>query len=302
MSKYATPGAFRTALTDKLRNLAEQGPWNLQQLRRQFAYDRLLERLYMLDGEWIVKGAVALLARDIGVRSSLDIDLYRAKAADAAEQDLRTAASRDIGDRFRFEIGPREPVSDDSKAVRFKVDAYIGNQRWERFPIDLVGSDLRMTGEPDDVPAIAQIDMPELQQKGYRAYPLVDHIADKVAATFDRYGPSGQPSTRYRDLVDLVAIARGATVHAESAIASVQSETQRRGVALPLTFDVPDHARWEPEYAAEAARSVLTDATTLDKALSIVRPFVDPLMQGSARGVWQPKCSAWSSSPPRGRY
>lgn len=51
MSKYATPGAFRTALTDKLRNLAERGPWNLQQLRRQFAYDRLLERLYMLDGE-----------------------------------------------------------------------------------------------------------------------------------------------------------------------------------------------------------------------------------------------------------
>jgi hypothetical protein len=40
-------------------------------------------------------------------------------------------------DRFRFEIGPREPVGDDSKAVRFKVDAYIGNQRWERFPIDL---------------------------------------------------------------------------------------------------------------------------------------------------------------------
>jgi hypothetical protein len=85
MSKYATPDAFRTALTDKLRNLAERGPWNLQQLRRQFAYDRLLERLYMLDGEWILKGAFALLARDIGVRSSLDIDLYRAKAADAAE-------------------------------------------------------------------------------------------------------------------------------------------------------------------------------------------------------------------------
>lgn len=218
MSKYATPGDFRAALTDKLRNLAERGPWNLQQLRRQFAYDRLLERLYMLDGEWIVKGAVALLARDIGVRSSLDIDLYRAKAADAAEQDLRTATSRDIGDRFRFEIGPREPVSDDAKAVRFKVDAYIGNQRWERFPIDLVGSDLHMRGEPDDVPAIVQIDMPELQQKGYRAYPLVDHIADKVAATFDLYGSSRQPSTRYRDLVDLVAIARGATVHAEPAL------------------------------------------------------------------------------------
>jgi hypothetical protein len=106
MSKYATPAAFRTALTDKLRSLSEQGPWSLQQLRRQFAYDRLLERLYMPDDGWIVKGAVALLARDIGVRGSLDIDLYRAKAANAAEADLRVTASRDIGDWFRFEIGP----------------------------------------------------------------------------------------------------------------------------------------------------------------------------------------------------
>jgi Nucleotidyl transferase AbiEii toxin, Type IV TA system len=189
-------------------------------------------------------------------------------------------------------------VSDDSKAVRFAVDAFIGQQRWERFPIDLVGSDLRMTGEPDDVPAIAQVDMPELQQKGYRAYPLVDHVADKVAATFELYGASRQPSTRYRDLVDLVAIARGARIHAQQAIAAVQSEAQRRGITLPQTFDVPDHTRWKQGYSREAADSLLNDATTLDEALAIVRPFVDPLMQRSAQGIWQSKRSTWSSSSP----
>jgi len=93
MSKYATPGAFRTALTDKLRALSGRTQWTLPQLRRQFAYDRLLERLYMMDDGWVVKGAVALLAREIGVRGSLDVDVYRATAADAAESDLRGAAT-----------------------------------------------------------------------------------------------------------------------------------------------------------------------------------------------------------------
>jgi len=105
MSQYATPAAFRRALTDKLKSLAGESRWELPQLQRQFAYDRLLERLYLTDDGWIVKGAVALLARNLGVRASVDIDVYRAKSVDTAEADLREAAARDIGDWFR-EVAP----------------------------------------------------------------------------------------------------------------------------------------------------------------------------------------------------
>jgi Nucleotidyl transferase AbiEii toxin, Type IV TA system len=294
MSKYATPGAFRTALTDKLRALSERTQWTLPQLRRQLAYDRLLERLYLMDDGWIVKGAVALLAREIGVRGSLDIDVYRAETADRAESDLREAASLDLGDWFRFEVGPRRPVGDASSAVRLPVAAYIGQQEWERFHIDLVGSDLRMTGEPDDVPPIAQIDLSEVRQKGYRAYPLADHVADKIAATFELYGRSQAPSTRYRDLVDLVAIARGASVDAAQQLRSLRSEAEWRGVTLPWTFDVPDRGLWEPGYRREAEESTLTDAHTLNEALAIVGPFVNPLLQGTATGRWQHECGDWT--------
>lgn len=52
---YSTPTAFRRALTDRLRALAsEDGKWPLSDLRRQFAYDRLLARLYLLDDGWIL--------------------------------------------------------------------------------------------------------------------------------------------------------------------------------------------------------------------------------------------------------
>lgn len=80
---YASPEAFRRALTDKLKTLTESSRWNLGQLQRQMAYDRLLERLYLIDEGWVVKGAAALLARDIGVRATIDIDLYRKTARDA---------------------------------------------------------------------------------------------------------------------------------------------------------------------------------------------------------------------------
>jgi hypothetical protein len=299
MSRYATPGAFRAALTDKLRALSQRSKWTLPQLRRQFAYDRLLERLYMMDDGWVVKGAVALLARDIGVRGSLDVDVYRAKAADTAEADLREAASHDLGDWFRFDVGPRRSVSDESSAVRLPVVAYIGQQEWEPFRIDLVGSDLRMIGEPDDVPPIAQLDLPELQQKGYRAYPLVDHVADKICATFELYGQSQTPSTRYRDLVDLVAIVRGASVHAEQQLRSLRSEAERRRVTLPQAFDVPDRTLWEPGYAREAGESVLAVGHTLDEALAIVRPFVNPLLQGTAGGRWDHEHGRWTESKQR---
>lgn len=53
---YGSPGAFRRALTDRLRAIAAEGPWALPHLQRQFAYDRLLERLYAVDDGWIVKG------------------------------------------------------------------------------------------------------------------------------------------------------------------------------------------------------------------------------------------------------
>jgi hypothetical protein len=62
------------------------------------------------------------------------------------------------------------------------------------FHVDLVGSDVRMTGEPEEVPPLARIVIPDVEQHGYRAYPLVDHIADEVVAMFQRYGATEAPT------------------------------------------------------------------------------------------------------------
>ena len=290
---YGSPSAFRRALTDRLRAQAEAGRWTLAQLQRQMAYDRLLERLYLVDDGWIVKGATALLARDIGVRATVDVDLYRASAPGAAQADLREAAGRDIGDWFRFEIGPPQPIGDAGGGVRLPVTALVGASPWASFHVDLVGAELRMTGQPDAVPALARVAMPGVEQHGYRAYPLVDHIADKVCAILERHGPMGLPSTRYKDLVDLVAIVVSAPVEAPAQATALRSESARRGLRLPDRFAVPDRALWRPGYDAEAARSLLPVARTLEEALAIVRPFLDPLLDATASGTWRPRDARW---------
>lgn len=292
---YSNPAAFRSALTDRLRNEARNSQWTLQQLQRQFAYDRLLERLYLVDSSWIVKGATALVARDIGVRGSLDIDVYREKAREVTEAELREAADRDIGDWFRFELGTSQVSTDGAKGIRIPVIAHVGATVWAQFHVDLVGADLRMTGQPEEVPPLARVLMPDVEQHGYLAYPLTDHVADKVAATFELYGDQQRPSTRYRDLVDLIAIASNAALNADELRNAVQSEAGRRGIALPKTFDVPDRELWERGYEAEAKRSLLSFAHTLDDALKLVRAFMDPILDGTATGTWDPDQAEWLS-------
>jgi hypothetical protein len=103
------------------------------------------------------------------------------------------------------------------------------------------------------------------------------------------------PSTRYRDLVDLVSIVSTATVDAAAQQKALRSEGKRRGIVLPNRFDVPDRALWERGYAAEARRSLLTTAQTLDDGLAIVRPFVDALLQETATGQWNPKTQRWGT-------
>jgi hypothetical protein len=290
---YQSPTAFRRALTDKLQALATAGRWTLAQLQRHVAYDRLLVRLYRLDEGWIVKGAAALLARDLSVRATIDLDIYRDAAREVAESELRAAAASDIGDWFRFELGPSQGVTGDTPGTRVPVKAYVGTALWQEFGVDLVGADIRMTGDPEDVPPLARVAMPDFEQRRYRAYPIVDHVADKIVATFQRYGIGQRPSTRYRDLVDLVAIVRGASVSAAAQLRALASEADRRDVQLPPRFAAPDRALWEAGYAREAARSRLPLARTLDEALAVVSRFIDPLLEGTAAGTWHPASQEW---------
>ncbi|MFL6075531.1 MAG: nucleotidyl transferase AbiEii/AbiGii toxin family protein [Mycobacteriales bacterium] len=291
---YSSPAAFRRALTDRLRALAApHGPWPLTDLQRQFAYDRLLARLYAVDDGWIVKGATALLARHIAVRHTLDIDVFRTTRQADAERDLRVALTLDIGDWFTFRAARGGAVADGGKAVRVPVAAYLGSTRWASFHVDVVADGIHMTGTPDTVPPLTELEIPGLVRVDYLAYPIVDHIADKACAILERHGPDQRPSTRFKDLVDLPALTGYARVQAEDQRAAIFSEAEHRGLTLPTRFDVPDYDLWKPHYQAEARRAVVPVPPSLDEALLAVRPYLDPVLDGTAAGAWHPREQAW---------
>ena len=294
---YATPAAFRRAITDRLRAVASpRGPWPLSDLQRQFAYDRLLVRLYLLDDGWVVKGAIALLARGIAVRHTVDIDVYRAASRQQAERDLRSALLLDAGDWFDFEPRAGIPLVDGASGVRIPVNARIGATSWAKFHVDVVAAGVRMTGRPDEVPPLMGVALPGLVEVNYRVYPLVDHIADKTCAILERQGPGRHPSTRFKDLIDLVVLTRHARLAAEDQRRALVSEASRRNLRLPKSFDVPDQTLWERGYLAEARRAAAPVAVTLSAALAEVRPFLDPLLGGTAAGRWDPERRAWHGS------
>ncbi len=58
-------------------------------------------------------------------------------------------------------------------------------------------------------------------------------------------------------------------------------------------MDVPDRGLWERGYAAEARRAVALRASSLDAALALVRPFLDPLLDDTLVGTWHPELGSW---------
>ena len=64
---YATATSFRRALEDRLQDIAKKEGVDLQRLRREVAFDRLLARLFQ-GGEprtvpWVLKGGYAMELR-----------------------------------------------------------------------------------------------------------------------------------------------------------------------------------------------------------------------------------------------
>ena len=157
-----------------------------------------------------------------------------------------------------------------AQAARVPVKAYIGTKMWATFQVDIVAGGIHMTGVPDEVSPLTGVEVLYQERAKWRAYPLVDHVADKTCAILERH--NGRPSTRFKDLVDLVAIATTSSVDASLQTDALRREASRRNLHLPTVFDVPDRDLWEKGYRAEARRAVGLEAVTLGAALEVVKP------------------------------
>lgn len=304
-SGYATPQAMWEAVRSRGRTAAKATGIPANKLQRQFVYDRFLARLftYAPDGDWVLKGGTALLARVRTARHSLDIDLFRRTGTlETAVDELRAATDLDLDDHFRFVFAPaapkfqdERPGQPDSQLATVKIAGYAGVTKVTDFSVDLVIGSI-ITGVPEPRQSAPTIAMPGLEPPRCLLYPVADHIADKVCATFELHTAAGLPSSRFRDLVDLVVIARTQRVDADALRTAITAESAHRGLAPITSWSCPD--TWAGRYS-RLARDVAEcqEHRTYRTATAFVATFLDPvLVDGLTGATWDPAQRRWTSN------
>jgi hypothetical protein len=271
-------------------------------LQRQFGYERFLARIFSVEGDWVLKGGTALLCRTRSARHSLDIDLFRRQGeVGGAVAELITLAAIDLGDHFEFfaevdKIREERPDRGGAQLATIKVTGYVGQRQLFEFTVDAVVGTV-ITAEPDCRPPEPIVTIPGLEPPSFRLYPIVDHVADKLCATFERFGNAGGQSTRVRDLVDLVVIARTESMDARALRGAIEAERLHRELPLITEYRTPD--TWRSRYP-KVSRGVAdcADCPRIEDAVALVKRFLDPVLSGQlAEGAWHPDRLVWSAEP-----
>lgn len=296
---YPTPGGVESAIKDAAKKAAAADRSLDVSKRIQLEYfNRFLSRVFS-DGdgcEWVLKGGTGILARVPSTRATRDIDLYRqGSTITQALDELIRLASIDLGDHFRFEyaghsasiVNDTQPYTD---GYQVRLNIFIGLSAKGSIHVDLaVGAG--MTGDVTTTAPATALDLPRLVSHQYRLYPVVDQIADKVCATMTEYNE--RPSSREKDLVDLVVVAATQDMDGTALRIAIATEARRRQMAALAHFGVP--SSWRAGYA-KLSRSVpyCADYRTIEVATALVTRMIDPALSGDADGkTWSHEALAW---------
>jgi hypothetical protein len=264
--KYATAAAFRRGLEDRLQDIARKEIVDLQRVRRQVAFDRLLARLFQVSpsGElpWVLKGGYAMELRIKAARTTKDIDLTMRSVFSPGEkkddkknlavlENLQEAAALSSDDFFVYTIG--EPISDLDAApyggARFPVEARLDGRVFVGFHLDVGIGDAVMEPleviEGRDWLRFAGIASPSLYM-----IPREQQFAEKLHAyTLPR---SGAVNSRVRDLVDMILLIQSRTLKSDNVREAVRITFDRRKThLLPSVLPAPP-AEWQRPYQALA--------------------------------------------------
>jgi predicted nucleotidyltransferase component of viral defense system len=280
--RYSDPRAFRRALTDRLKQLARITGLPYPDLQRRFVLECFLARVFALPGErWLLKGGTGLAFRLSGARHSRDLDLCNTSAdreLQACIEELINVGRANGRDPFVFDITRQSPLAGITEGIQLTVTVRLGATTFDAFPIDLT-TGLTFVGPIQTVQKELSVQIEDVQPPPpMRLYPIEDQVADKVAAMYETH--NGNPSGRYRDLVDLVLIFIDDDINIDTELLTQALTVQeyRRRMWLPFTMTSPGPA-WDQQFATEASRANLPELfRTLTAALDRVGETVNPLL------------------------
>lgn len=291
---YPTPQAFDRAL----KRACAQAGGDAGELYRGMLRDRFLCRIFSGDDPaFVLKGGSNMLARIPDARHTRDLDFgTRAKLdADQALSEIESLACRDLGDWCRFELTKTEETLDEngySRLLRLRYATFIGEQEKDPVLIDL-SLDCETTLPPERIMPANRIEVEGITVCDYLAYPLPDQLADKLCAIMERQ-PGGWPSSRMKDLVDVVSYAMSEAFNLGELSYAIWHECSKRGMAVPGRFEAPES--WRGSFAAYARKNGLdAEHAAFDSASDLAARFFNPALAqgGDGRKTWDPDRLVW---------
>ncbi|MFH1724043.1 MAG: nucleotidyl transferase AbiEii/AbiGii toxin family protein [Elusimicrobiota bacterium] len=260
--KYTTAAAFRRALEDRLKHISQAEGIDLQRLRRQVAFDRLLARIFSEPkSPWVLKGGYAMELRIKQARATRDIDLGMKRAPDSRASEeiddvlrdrIQDVVERDPGDYFTFAIGKSRMGLEAAPhgGSRYPVEAGMDGRPFVKFHLDVA------IGDPVIGPVQATKGRDWLGFAGIPAgsFPTLQaeqHLAEKIHAYTV---PRQTPNSRVRDLLDMVLLVRTGKLSIPKVTAALHAVFDRRKTHPVPTALEPPPRDWSEPYR-DLARS-----------------------------------------------
>jgi hypothetical protein len=280
---YATGGVFRRALEDRVKRIAHEEKVDVNRLRRQVAFDRLLARLFLPgQASWVLKGGYALELLFDTARATIDIDLTLSgldatggQTNDVIHEMLQQAAGASLDDWFEFTVAA--PIMDLDAApyggARFPVEAKMDARIFARFHLDIGVGDVVLQPvdlvECRDWLAFAGITRPSV-----RIIPREQQFAEKIHAyTLSR----STPNSRVKDLVNLALLVHAGKLKPARVSSAINATFARRATHHVSRQLDPPPAEWLVQFA-ELSEGCLAGASMSD-AFETVRAFYDALAE-----------------------
>lgn len=245
--QYATAAAFRVALETRIKAISIAESTDLQRLRRQVSFDRLLARFFAEhNAPWLLKGGYAMELRLNAARTTKDIDISIPPEA-VAEFDgkiltrLQEQAEANLGDFFTFVIA--EPQMDLRAApeggARYPVTASLAGRMFTKFHLD-VGIGDAVTPPTELLESRNWLGFAGIVPTKFMAISKEQQFAEKFHAyTFPR---GDATNTRVKDLVDMVLLIRLETMDW-----NILQKASRATFELRRTHPIPDTVPEPPE-------------------------------------------------------
>jgi hypothetical protein len=292
--KYTSAAAFRQALDQRLKNASTSSGLGVGRLRKRVAFELFLRRLLSVAPDrWVLKGALALDFRlAVTTRATKDIDLGREDDEQAAIHDITAAQQLPLDDFFTFAATKTDELdgTDEFSAIRFHVTAQLAGRTLEQFLIDIA-----FTGpnswKPDMIHTSDLLSFAGIEPLTLPAIPLSQHLAEKVHAYTRDYGRSRQPSTRPKDLVDILLIEGTATIEADALRHALETTFSERALQpLPASLQAPP-TMWAAPYRRLA--ETVDIEPNLSTAYARAAAFLDPVLSGKPGGQWNTRLQEW---------